>query len=43
MRYHVIDTFELNEKIENYMVTQTAKVKDEIRVQMMDIRHMGVL
>ena len=36
-RYHGIDTFELIEAIENYMVTQRAEVKDEIRVQIMAI------
>ena len=38
-----INTFELIVKIENYMVLQTAEVKDEIRVQMMAIRYMDGL
>ena len=37
-QYQGIDTFELIEKIENYMVAQTAEVKDELRVQIMTIR-----
>ena len=42
-RYDAINTFELIVNIENYRSTQTVEVKDEMRVQIMAIRHMGSL